>query len=122
MSPYCLNEWRLVVTELNAGAELSCGAWNSLVRQRRRKLAGKVASHKAPPLACLLEDLVRQHGRDAEDEEPLSAIPEEARAGADGEEQHRVEPVAEHPRQQVKVLADVTDDPEQREAALVGAE
>jgi hypothetical protein len=33
-----------------------------------------------------------------------------------------VEAVAEHPREQAEVLADVTGDPEQRKPALVGAE
>ena len=57
----------------------------------------------------------------ANDEEPHGAIPKEARVGADQEEQHGVEPVVEHPWEAV-VLADVIDDPEQREAALVGVE
>ena len=33
-----------------------------------------------------------------------------------------MEAVAEHPREQAEVLADVTGDPEQREAALVDIE
>ena len=33
-----------------------------------------------------------------------------------------MEAVAEHPREQAEVLADVTGDAEQREAALVGAQ
>ena len=67
------------------------------MRQRRGKLAGEVASHEAPPLACLLEHPVRQRERDAGDKEPRGAVPEEARAGA-GEEQRGVEPVAKHPQ------------------------
>jgi hypothetical protein len=58
---------------------------------------------------------------DAGDEEPRGAIPEEACAGAD-EEQHMVEPVAEHPREQCEVLVDVASDPKQHEAGVVGAE
>jgi hypothetical protein len=41
ISPFCLDEWRLVVAELDAGTEVSGGA----------------TSHKASPLACLLEHL-----------------------------------------------------------------
>jgi hypothetical protein len=45
--------------------------------------------------------------RDAGDEEPRGVVPEEAHAGANEEEQHGVEPVVEHPREQDKVVADV---------------
>jgi hypothetical protein len=53
------------------------------VRQRHGKLAGRVASHEALPLDDLLEHLVREHERDARDEEHNGAVPEEARASAD---------------------------------------
>jgi hypothetical protein len=82
--------------ELNASAEVGCGAWSSPVRQRGGKLAGRVASHKAPPLTYLLEHQLRQRARDVRDEEPHGVIPEKARVDVD-EEQHGVEPVAEHP-------------------------
>lgn len=65
---------------------------------------------------------VRQRGHGAGDEEPGGAVPKQARAGADEEQERRVEAVAEHPGQQPQVLADVAGDPEQREVALVGAE
>jgi hypothetical protein len=59
MSPCCLDEWRLVIVELDAGAEprRSAAARSSPVRQRREQLAGRTAPQEAPPLTCLLEHL-----------------------------------------------------------------
>jgi len=69
-----------------------------------------------------MEHPIRQRGSDAEDEEARGVVPEEARAGADEEEQRGVESVVKNPGEQAEVLPDVTGDPEQREAALVGTE
>jgi hypothetical protein len=59
MSPCCLDEWRLVVAELDTGAEpwTSAAVRSSPVRQRREQLAGRAAPQEAPPLTCLLEHL-----------------------------------------------------------------
>jgi hypothetical protein len=51
MSPCCLDEWRLVVVEL----DVNSGAWSLSVWQRRGQLTGMATSHEASPLACLLE-------------------------------------------------------------------
>jgi hypothetical protein len=55
MPPCYLDEWRLVVVELNVGAKAGGSEWSSLVWQRRGQLAGGAASQEAPPLTCLLE-------------------------------------------------------------------
>jgi hypothetical protein len=55
MPPCCLDEWRLVVSELNTRGEVGGSAWSSPVLQRRDQLACGAASHEASPLACLLE-------------------------------------------------------------------
>jgi hypothetical protein len=47
----CLDEWRLVVLELDA----SDSAWSSLMQQRRGQPAGGVASHEALPSLAFLE-------------------------------------------------------------------
>jgi hypothetical protein len=52
MSPYCSDEWRQVVAELDASAEVGGDAWSSLVQQRRSNLLHGMASHETPSLAC----------------------------------------------------------------------
>jgi hypothetical protein len=42
ISPFCLDEWRLVIAELDTGTKVSGGG----------------TSHEASPLACLLEHLL----------------------------------------------------------------
>ena len=56
ISSCCLDEWRLVIVELDAGVEVDSGALELIVRQRRGQLADGTASHEAHPLACFLED------------------------------------------------------------------
>jgi hypothetical protein len=58
-SPYNLEEWRLVVAELDAGMEVDSGAWSSPVWQRCGQLTSGAASHEAPPPAR--ERQRRQH-------------------------------------------------------------
>jgi len=51
MSPWNLEEWKLIITELNAGTEVSSGAWSLPVWQRHRQLTSRMASREAPPSA-----------------------------------------------------------------------
>jgi hypothetical protein len=52
MSPCCLDEWRLVVADLDAGREVGGSTRSSLVQQRRRQLAsgGGVTRSSSPRL------------------------------------------------------------------------
>jgi hypothetical protein len=53
MSPNCLEEWRLVVAELNASMEVSCGTKAGATAVWATCLQGNIT---ALSLACLLED------------------------------------------------------------------
>ena len=65
MSPCNLEEWKLIITELNAGTEVSSGAWSLPVHQR----SGEHCTTWASTLESRMEGRARAAARDMDWEE-----------------------------------------------------